>query len=74
MNKHERSMLVWPPRSGETNRLYSTDQMADGIKYGLHDGKKSKTKSCTRSRRRVAANKRSLHAGFVSLVTKPTPS
>jgi hypothetical protein len=46
----------------------------DGIKCGPYAGKKSKTKSCTRSRRRVAANNPSLCAWFVGLATKPTPN
>jgi hypothetical protein len=54
-NKRERSMPVWPLGSGETNRLGSRDMMADGIKCGPHGGKKSKMKSCTWSRCKVAA-------------------
>jgi hypothetical protein len=44
-NKHERSMLVWPPKCGETSKLGSRDPVADWIKCGPHGGKKSKTKS-----------------------------
>jgi hypothetical protein len=44
-NKHERSMPVWAPRCGEKSRLGSRDMVVDEIKYKLHGGKKSKTKS-----------------------------
>jgi hypothetical protein len=33
-------------RCGETSSLGLRDTVADGIKYGPHGGKKSKTKSC----------------------------
>jgi hypothetical protein len=56
--------LVGPPMSGETSRRDSRDPVASGVKCGPHDGKKSKTKSSTRSRCRVAAHDRSLHEGF----------
>jgi hypothetical protein len=46
--KSGRECLVWPPRSGETSRLCSRDQVANGVKCGPHGGKKSKTKSWTR--------------------------
>jgi hypothetical protein len=41
-NKCERSMHVWPSRSGETSRLGSRYPVADGIKCGPHGAKKSK--------------------------------
>jgi hypothetical protein len=34
-----------PPRSGETSRPNSRDQVASGVKCGPHGGKKSKMKS-----------------------------
>jgi hypothetical protein len=37
--------LAGPPRSGETSRPDSRDPVASGVKYELHGGKKSKTKS-----------------------------
>jgi hypothetical protein len=43
-NKSERSMPMWPPRSGKTSRLGLRDPVAGGIKCGPHGGKKSKTK------------------------------
>jgi hypothetical protein len=44
-NKRERSMPVWPSRSGETSKFGSRDPVDDGIKCELHGGKKSNMKS-----------------------------
>jgi hypothetical protein len=44
-NKHERSLLVRPPRVEKTSRLGSRDPVASGVKCGLHGGKNSKMKS-----------------------------
>jgi hypothetical protein len=43
-NRRKRSMPVWPPRCGETSSLGSRDPVAERIKCGPHDGKKSKAK------------------------------
>jgi hypothetical protein len=44
-NKHEMSMLVWPPRCGETSGLGLRDSVAAETKCRPHGGKNSKTKS-----------------------------
>jgi hypothetical protein len=48
-------MPRWPPGDGVTSRLGLRDPVADGTKCGPYGGKKSKTKSCRRSRCNVAA-------------------
>jgi hypothetical protein len=70
--KCERSMPMCPPRCGGTSRLALRDSVADGIKCGLHGGKKSKMKSEIRSRHRVVAKNRSLRVGFLVVLHKIT--
>jgi hypothetical protein len=61
---------VRPPRSGETSRLGLRDSMASRLKCGPHGGKKKQDKVVGRSRCRVAAHDRSLHAGFEAVHPK----
>jgi hypothetical protein len=48
------------------------DPVASGVEYGPHGGKKKKAEIVDRSRCRVAADDRSLHAGFAAFTTKPS--
>jgi hypothetical protein len=62
--------LAGPPRSGETSRPDSRDPVASEVTCGPHDGKKKQDEVIDRSRCRVAADDRSLHAGFVAVHQK----
>jgi hypothetical protein len=59
--------LAGPLSSGETSRLGLRDPVASGVECRPHGGKKKQDEVVDRSRCRVAAHDRSLHAGFAAV-------
>jgi hypothetical protein len=55
---------VWPPRCGETSRLGSMDPVAERDQVRAAWWQEKQDKVVDRSRCRVVAHNRSLHAGF----------